>query len=76
MVDRLADQIYAVDMNSTTTKKYRISSKVSGHVIGVYEGETKADAVDAMARDAGYADTADMNRRTDDDGSGLLVVVV
>ena len=32
---------------------YKIVS-AQGQEMGVYEGETKADALDAMARDAGY----------------------
>ena len=40
------------------TKKFHIES-TAGVDMGVYEGETEAEALDAMARDAGYADYAD-----------------
>ena len=30
-----------------------------GVEMGIYQGETKADALDAMARDAGYKDQAE-----------------
>ncbi len=39
-------------------KKFEISNRNSGLVLGTYEGDTKQDALDAMARDAGYADYA------------------
>jgi len=35
---------------------YTISNSVSGHCFGVYEGTSRDDALDALARDAGYAD--------------------
>lgn len=38
------------------TKFYRITNTVSGLVLGFYEGTDEADALDTMARDAGYAD--------------------
>lgn len=37
------------------TKKFEIANRNSGFVLGIYEGETKQDALDAMARDAGYS---------------------
>jgi hypothetical protein len=39
-------------------KHYRISNETTGLELGVYEGETQQEALDAMARDAGYADHA------------------
>ena len=39
--------------------KFEITSKVSGQVAGVYEGESEDDAIDAYARDAGYKDFRD-----------------
>lgn len=39
-------------------KKFEIANRNSGLVLGVYEGETKEEALDAMARDAGYASYA------------------
>ena len=38
--------------------KYIIENTLSGVVLGDYEGQTPADALDAMARDAGYSDYA------------------
>jgi hypothetical protein len=40
-------------------KTWRIENRTSGVVLGEYEGETAEDALDAMARDAGYADHAE-----------------
>jgi len=37
---------------------YRITSRKGGMDLGVYKGENEHGALDAMARDAGYADYA------------------
>lgn len=47
------------------TKTYRISNAISGLVLGCYTGSTADEALDAMARDAGYADRKDMDRRAE-----------
>jgi len=38
---------------------YSISNTRSGVVLGVYEGATESEALDAMARNAGYRDHAE-----------------
>ena len=38
---------------------FRIENTTSGVILGDYEAATASDALDAMARDAGYADYAD-----------------
>jgi len=38
---------------------YTISNAISGMVLGVYEGTSKDDALDTLARDAGYEDYFD-----------------
>ncbi len=43
----------------TTTTIYRIHNATSGHVFGVYAGESETHAIAAMLRDAGYAVTVD-----------------
>jgi hypothetical protein len=40
--------------------KHMITNTRSGYVLGLYDGATPAEALDAMARDAGYADYADL----------------
>lgn len=40
-------------------KRWRIRNAESGRFLGVYAGMTAQDALDAMARDAGYADHAE-----------------
>ncbi len=37
---------------------YEIQNANTAYVLGVYEGETEEEALDAMARDAGYQDYA------------------
>lgn len=44
------------------TKRFQIENTVSGLILGVYEGATEAEALDAMARDAGYADYAEAQK--------------
>lgn len=39
--------------------RYQIENTISGIVLGIFEGATEAEALDAMARDAGYRDYAD-----------------
>lgn len=43
--------------------RYSISNRISGHVLGVYEGDTEEQALDALAQDAGYRDYADQARQ-------------
>tara|TARA_R110000868_G_C10867151_1_gene761994 strand:+ start:1199 stop:1489 length:291 start_codon:yes stop_codon:yes gene_type:complete len=50
---------------------YTICNQTSGIDLGTYRGATPADALDDMARDAGYADYADACEVAGDDG--LLV---
>jgi hypothetical protein len=38
---------------------YTISNAISGMVLGIYEGTSRDDALDTLARDAGYADFFD-----------------
>ena len=38
---------------------FRIETTASGVILGDYEAATTFEALDAMARDAGYADYAD-----------------
>mgnify|MGYP003441901739 FL=1 len=42
---------------------YEISNKASGHVLGEYQGVTERDALDALARDAGYDNYDDAYRQ-------------
>jgi hypothetical protein len=55
---------------------YDISSKCSGATLGTYTAETPQGALDAMAREAGYADHAEACRVSGDAGEHLLVVEV
>jgi hypothetical protein len=41
-------------------KQYKITNQTSGECLGIYEGETRDDALDALARDAGYPQYCDL----------------
>ena len=41
-------------MTTETIKTYRITNTRSGYTLGDYQGTTESEALDAMARDAGY----------------------
>ena len=56
-------------------KRYEIHS-TQGIFLGVYEGIDEQGALDALARDAGYADHADACLQTNTDGTSLSCTVV
>lgn len=58
------------------TKSFRIENSKSGADLGVYEGETVTAALDAMARDAGYADYDACCEATGADEDDLIVTEV
>ena len=39
--------------------RWRITNIAAGVILGTYEGTTEAEALDALARDAGYTDYAE-----------------
>lgn len=53
--------------------RYRISSNISSAVLGIYDGEDEQSALDAMARDAGYKDHAEVEREVGTQPGELLV---
>jgi hypothetical protein len=55
----------------TARKHWTIRSNASGAELGTYPGATPAEALDAMARDAGYRDHAHCREASGDDGSHL-----
>lgn len=57
-------------------KTFRIENRASGLVLGEYEGDTQAEALDAMARDAGHTNFAAACEVTEEDGSDLIVTEV
>lgn len=54
------------------TKSYRIVVKSTAEDLGVFEGETAEEAVNAMHVDAGYASTADCAERVNSTPAQLL----
>lgn len=55
---------------------FRVESRKSGLVLGVYEAADEAAALDAAARAAGYSDFADACERSGDGGEHLRVIAV
>jgi hypothetical protein len=53
--------------------KFQISNPVSGLILGTYEAASSEDALEALARDAGYKSMADAAETTGEDGSQLTV---
>jgi hypothetical protein len=43
-------------------RHWTITNRVSGHVLGTYAGDDELGALDAMAREAGYADRGEARR--------------
>ncbi len=81
----LAADIAVIAANFETTpiaemesamKTYTIANRVSGFEIGEYQGSTKAEALDVMARDAGYRDFSQACDVTGNDGDDLIVTEV
>ena len=54
-------------------KKFRIMNTIGGVDFGVYEGETSDEALDALARDAGYKSHADAMETIEGYDKGLVV---
>ena len=54
-------------------KSFTITNRQSGVELGTYEAEDKAGALDAMAREAGYADYEAAQDVADADEDELIV---
>ena len=54
--------------------KYRIENPRTGAILGEYAAASKADALDELARDAGYRDYHDACVQTGGDPYGTLTV--
>ncbi|MFH1268920.1 MAG: hypothetical protein ABIK89_24605 [Planctomycetota bacterium] len=55
--------------------QYRIENAASGVDLGIYEGDTEAEALDALARDAGYSDHAEACARIGDEDNLAVYLV-
>lgn len=62
-------------MKTTTTaaKSFEISNPTSGLILGTYLANTREEALDALALDAGYKSFAESCEVTGEDGSDLNV---
>ncbi len=61
-------------MTTTDTTYYLISSRTTGSDLGVFAGRTEAEALDAMARDAGYKDYDYLTREIDPSGRDGITI--
>jgi len=61
-------------VEASVLRRYEIHSRHSGAYLGTYEGATPEDAVEALARDAGYDSATDMDARTGQSWRNELVV--
>ena len=57
-------------------REYEISNAVSGHSFGVFAAASEAEALNVLAREAGYADHADAMRGIEKTESDLIVTDV
>jgi hypothetical protein len=57
-------------------KNWDIANKFSGHHLGVYEAATAEEALNALAKDAGYASYADVLDQLDAKDGELVVTEV
>jgi hypothetical protein len=55
--------------------RYQIENTVSGVILGIYEGATETEALDACARDAGYADYAAVPMQNPEDGEIVVTKI-
>ncbi len=57
-------------------KRYEIKNRVSGAVLGVYVADDPESAIEAMAREAGYADEAEAIAVTGDNPEDLIATEI
>lgn len=57
-------------------KKFQIENTKSGLLLGVYEADTKDEALDLLAQDAGYADYEELNEEVPAAPGEILVLEV
>jgi hypothetical protein len=56
--------------------KYQITNTISGVDLGIYEGNDCAEALDAMAQEAGYADYDALNEEIPAKNGEILVTEI
>lgn len=64
------------DGRTMKARSYQVENTVSGMILGVWEAASEAEALDAMARSAGYLDYADARRVSPEADGDLLVTEV
>ena len=82
VVNKYSQVLSGLDLKSIKYWRYKmetlfkITNKISGHVLGLYAATTESQALDIMAQDAGYTDYAECCQVTGSVGDDMQVIEI